>query len=804
MRRVLAAAAAMAVAGLLGAGIFPAVQSCASGESVEISKWSEAYTFDNVPGFYMKSFSTDPSRYELVPELSSDGVAMSRQNQEATGLPALVIYKSGSPVPDVNADDRVGGDGLETIADVTFTIKGNAVLTGTDGASYDFYYSVTKMSGFPTNCQAFTYFTLKENAFGQNRVNCVDMTVEFWVTEHGSSERIENLPWMYNNGVVSGEKWQLEWQEFCPSLIAYIMKTATYSADETGANTWLVGGKDKDMYSRLRCLSFEDKQTWKFWKRYSVDGKQVTTTNGAATGRQSMAVSFHLLAPTVKASYNSDEGGTITGKTSENRYLANQTTTGTEHQANDGYMFSHWVADQAIRLSDGTPVEAGEPLTDDQAADAFLIEDTTFTAVHDKKLNVRYESDEGGTITGIEEESVEDGGNPSGSESEPSDGYEFEAWTIDHDVTTTDDQKIEAGSPIDEDTVKKVIVTEYLVITAHHIPVPELAIDKKADKEMIDPSGDTVNYTIDLKNTADGSKAKNVVITDTGIPGMKIDMESIRVEGVEEYETEADEDGFRLSCGQILEGGDHIVITYSAGVADSSKLPDTYLIDGLLTQKDDAKAGEIEKTGRTFRNTAAADADHIDEPVRDTWDLSENAPELTIQKTVDIDSAEVGDTLNYTVSVTQTKAGMAATEVVVSDVLPENLVIDGSSVKCSDEHATVKSGSSGYTVVIPELTDTVTIRYKAQAVKAGENVKNTASVTSRQTPDPIADEAVVTIKETTAAGSAKRVIKSAGKPLRTVAKAVKTGDTKSWLFAAAAAAAVVIILSLFRKLINRI
>ena len=90
-----------------------------------------------------------------------------------------------------------------------------------------------------------------------------------------------------------------------------------------------------------------------------------------------------------------------------------------------------------------------------------------------KQFTVEYNSDEHGVITGLENEIVISGDNPAGSSSRPNDGYEFEYWIADKNVTLTDGTTIPAGQAITAEQVKMVVVNEDLTFTAVHATIPE-------------------------------------------------------------------------------------------------------------------------------------------------------------------------------------------------------------------------------------------------------------------------------------------------------------------------------------------
>lgn len=90
-----------------------------------------------------------------------------------------------------------------------------------------------------------------------------------------------------------------------------------------------------------------------------------------------------------------------------------------------------------------------------------------------KQYIVKYVSDGNGLITGLANEDVFSGNNPTGSESTPNDNYELDYWTADKDVVLDDGAVIKADEPITMAQIKNVVVSEDLIFTAHHKTIEE-------------------------------------------------------------------------------------------------------------------------------------------------------------------------------------------------------------------------------------------------------------------------------------------------------------------------------------------
>ena len=90
-----------------------------------------------------------------------------------------------------------------------------------------------------------------------------------------------------------------------------------------------------------------------------------------------------------------------------------------------------------------------------------------------KQYTVTYKSDENGEVTGIKNERVVAGENPSGSEQKPAEGYTDKAWVADVDVKLANGTTIKAGDPLSLAQIKSVIVNQDITFTALHIAEEE-------------------------------------------------------------------------------------------------------------------------------------------------------------------------------------------------------------------------------------------------------------------------------------------------------------------------------------------
>lgn len=216
---------------------------------------------------------------------------------------------------------------------------------------------------------------------------------------------------------------------------------------------------------------------------YWIADKNVTLQNGTTINAgqpltpaqvQQVVVTSNLKFTAIheaimyEVTYSSDDNGEITGIDSED-VMSGQNPTGSESTPNEHYEFDHWIADKNVTLGDGTTINAGEPLTEEQVQQVVVTSDLEFTAIHEMIVyEVEYTSDDNGSITGTTNEEVNSGDSPTGSTSTPNENYEFDYWIADEDVTLVDGTTIAAGEPLTEEQVKQVVVTSNLTFTAIH------------------------------------------------------------------------------------------------------------------------------------------------------------------------------------------------------------------------------------------------------------------------------------------------------------------------------------------------
>ncbi len=197
----------------------------------------------------------------------------------------------------------------------------------------------------------------------------------------------------------------------------------------------------------------------------STQTQGVNTVFGYANAAGS-AIRFYANQATIN--YESDANGVISGIATET-IVHGENPSGSSTTPNDHYVFSHWVADKDVTLTDDTVIVAGEPLTPAQVKQVIVSGELTFTAIHEAvNFHIDYISDDHGTISGITGEDVLESSHPSGSVTDPEEHYVLSYWVADKDVTLEDGSIITAGNTISPEALEQIVVTEDLAFTAVH------------------------------------------------------------------------------------------------------------------------------------------------------------------------------------------------------------------------------------------------------------------------------------------------------------------------------------------------
>lgn len=359
------------------------------------------------------------------------------------------------------------------------------------------------------------------------------------------------------------------------------------------------------------------------------------------------------------------------------------------------------------------------------------------------KHNVYYNTDGKGTVSRESEKKFADE-NPSGSVDTPNSGYYLDYWTVDKVVSLEDGTTIPAGGRITEAQIKNVLVNSDLTFTAHHAPYLKVSYEwvgphpghdvpggktdiKSGDEYSVDTSF-TVGQT--EKGTKDGQKGtwtfegwdKNgtlEITEDTVIKGTwsfvpEYDITTDAVNGtITETETDIPEGQNRVITYSPNEGYQILSLTVDGETKDPKEYPSSYTFNDI----------------------------HSDHDVKVVY---EKIPSLAIEKTADKEIFNAGDTVTYTIKVSQTVEGAEARNVKIVDTLPEGLTLNKDSFQ--GDVTIVRAEDNEYELSIPSIETEITYTYTAvTSVDAdAEELINIAEASAENVPgDPARDDATV-------------------------------------------------------------
>ena len=270
-----------------------------------------------------------------------------------------------------------------------------------------------------------------------------------------------------------------------------------------------------------------------------------------------------------------------------------------------------------------------------------------------------------------------------------------------------------------------------------NVTIPKLAIKKDVNKTAFS-SNETAQYKLVVTQTVENAIAKNVVITDSFdkeniVPGH---VKVINSEGkeLENVDVTITKNGFTINTASDLAYNEFFTVTY------------------------DAKLSNAKLVGETIKNTANAKADNAD-MVEDAKSITIGKPNLSIVKTSDKEVYGMNENANYTIKVTQTVKDAAAQNVVITDIFDNgNVSVIEDTIKVLDKngeelkHAKIEKTEKGFTIKTNSdlaYNEFVTVRYTANLTNdklLGATIKNTATVTSDNTPSKSTDKTIKVAK----------------------------------------------------------
>lgn len=282
---------------------------------------------------------------------------------------------------------------------------------------------------------------------------------------------------------------------------------------------------------------------------------------------------------------------------------------------------------------------------------------------------------------------------------------------------------------------------------------PELTASKKVDKSKA-KVGETLTYTITASNKKEATASvDNAVLSDTLPAGLDFVQGSVAVDGESGQYSFAD-GTLTVSLGEIAPGGTKTV-TFQAVVNK-----DAY--------------------GQQIQNTAIIKGDNADvtTPTDTPVSVEDGEAELSAAKAVDKKESQVGDTLTYTITVSNAKSATASVEnAVVRDVLSAELNFLYGSVQVDGKSAPFSYDEASRTLAVelgniaPAESRKVTFSGVILASAYGKTVKNTAIVKGDNAGEVSTSEAFTQVE---AGKGAMRASKSVDK------KEASVGDTLTY------------------------
>ena len=272
-------------------------------------------------------------------------------------------------------------------------------------------------------------------------------------------------------------------------------------------------------------------------------------------------------------------------------------------------------------------------------------------------------------------------------------------------------------------------------------PTPgEVTIVKAADKKQAKP-GDVVTYTITLHNDK-GFDVHNVEVTDANNFAGQIDGH--------------DGEGYRFVDGKFiidtLKAGESIVLTYTYTVQPADVL--TEVLENIATAfvpgtnpEDPENPGQGIDPNRPIDPDTEIPSNKVEVLVPgDGTETEVETPEIQVSKSVDKTVADVGDTLNYVVAVSNIGKGDAQ-NVLIKDYF------DGHGELKFIEQAGVKDNGDGtYTIAAVPAGTTVELHFTYVVAEADAPKVLNAAVEIPDTNTPVeptksADKNVATVDE---------------------------------------------------------
>ncbi|HZH59501.1 MAG TPA: isopeptide-forming domain-containing fimbrial protein, partial [Metabacillus sp.] len=264
--------------------------------------------------------------------------------------------------------------------------------------------------------------------------------------------------------------------------------------------------------------------------------------------------------------------------------------------------------------------------------------------------------------------------------------------------------------------------------------------------------GDTLQYTIQTRNTVESSLIKNLIISDAIPEGLEFVPGSLNV------------DGTSVTDAQDTDKGHYVDGTVTGQFGD---VTDTEI--HTVTFQVKVMSGQV---GKNIQNTAVVTGDNITTPNEPTTTVNVTGKEPILESTktasiqakadgnTNAENPEVGDTLLYTIKTRNTVENSLVKNLTISDIIPAGLTYVSGSLTVDGQAVTdAEDDDKGHTtngVVVGQFGDvtdtewhTLTFQVTVNEDQAGQTIPNTAVVKGDNvtTPDEPKAEVIISPKE---------------------------------------------------------
>ena len=394
--------------------------------------------------------------------------------------------------------------------------------------------------------------------------------------------------------------------------------------------------------------------------------------------------------------------GKITGIASEN-VLKGGLASGSKQEPDEGYSFVRWTSSVDITLNTGEKIPQGEVISEEQIKKAVISRDTVFTAYNDPVYEILTEV-VNGTIT-PSESNIPEGQNRTVIY-QPNSGCQLKKLTVDEEEKNINEFPTSFSFEN---------INGNHIVKAEYEKIPVLEITKKADKRAVNP-GDTVTYTVTVRQTVEGAEARDVVIRDELPEGLILNEDSIKgdLKIVSKSPT-----GYELSIDSLQNE-----ITY------------------MYTAVTDAEKEESELTNVVMVRAGNVPGD----PLKAKETIASLIPKPVLSKQVSNEEPINGEEITYTISAKEPQEGISVKNVEITDRIPDGIEYVDGSLQAAGDDAKAEIIEDVIKVTADKMSGEIIITFKAKVLAASGNVVNKA-VLKMDGFDDLDSEAIITVKD---------------------------------------------------------